>query len=56
MKIEFTKEAIVNRATFKKGDTLNVSTSIYNRLINEGAAKLFKEKKPEKPKAKKVEE
>ena len=48
MKIEFLKETMVNRGTFKKGDTLNVSTSIYKRLMAEKSAKLFKEKKIEK--------
>lgn len=34
MKIEFTKTAKVNRVSFKKGDTLNVSSSLYEKLVN----------------------
>jgi len=47
-KIEFTKADKVNGQEYKKGDTLNVSSSIYETLNDNGSVKDFKEKKPKK--------
>jgi len=33
-KVKFVKEATVNGVKYSAGDCLNVSTSIYNRLVN----------------------
>ncbi len=48
MKIVFLKQSKVNRAEYKKGDTLNVSSSLRTALVDKGDAKDFKEKKPKK--------
>ncbi len=34
MKVEFTKKGTVNGVSFKKGDTLKVSKSIRDRLVD----------------------
>ncbi len=49
MKVEFIKGAKVNGVSYKKGDTLNVSSSIYSRLVSdEKSAKDFEPPKEEK--------
>jgi len=49
--IQFTKADKVNNKTYKKGDTLSVSNSIYEILTERGSAKDFV-----KPKSKSVKE
>ena len=44
-KIEFTKPDKVNGKEYKKGDTLKVSSSIYDTLGEKGTVKDFVEKK-----------
>jgi hypothetical protein len=38
MKIQFLQECPINGVTYQKGDVLNVSMSIYNRVISGGYA------------------
>ena len=45
-KIQFTKKDAINGKTYKKGDVVNVSSSIYDALKQNGSIKdLTKEKK-----------
>ena len=44
-KIEFTKSDKVNGQDYKKGDTLNVSSSLYKILKDNGSVKDFVAKK-----------
>jgi len=37
--VEFIKDSVVNKQKYKTGQKLNVSTSIFNRLIEAGEAK-----------------
>jgi len=48
-KIEFTKSDEVNGKTYKKGDTISVSDSLYKTLTSNGSVKDFVKPKP-KPK------
>lgn len=42
MRVEFLKEAQVNKITYKKGDTMSVSSSIAKSLLDVGDAKEYK--------------
>lgn len=48
MKVRFLKKAKVNTKWYEKGDTLNVSQSILDRLIENKEAELVKAKEPKK--------
>jgi len=45
-KIEFTKTDKINSQEYKKGDVLNVSSSIYKTLKDSGSVKDFVKAKP----------
>ena len=49
--IKLNKNHSINAVTYKKGDVLSVSTSIYNTLKKEGIADEFKPKKVSAKKA-----
>ncbi len=53
--IKFNKSHTINTITYKKGDVLSVSTSIYNSLMNEGVAEEYSPKKVAKKKEKKAD-
>lgn len=40
-KVQFTKQDIVNGESYKKGDVINVSSSIYDALKQNGSIKDF---------------
>lgn len=44
MKVKFLKAARVNKGEYKKGDTINVSPSICDRLVGDGTAEIVKTK------------
>jgi len=49
-KVEFTKSDKINGQEYKKGDTLNVSSSIYKTLKDNGSVKDFVKAKPKSKK------
>ena len=48
MKVEFIKADKVNRVTYSKGDTLNVSASIRNKLVKDNKTAKDVKVKPKK--------
>jgi hypothetical protein len=50
MRVSILKKVEINGVEYKKGDSLKVSQSIYNRLVKGKYAEDYKEPKKDKPK------